>query len=65
MQDWDFLPEGRICFWGGWGGSLVINDVDRNLTITYMMNKMASALVGDARGAAIIRAVYAGLGVEI
>lgn len=65
MADWGFLPEGRLCFWGGWGGSLIINDVDRNLTIAYMMNKMASALLGDERGANLVKAAFAGAGVAV
>ncbi|MFT4564575.1 MAG: CubicO group peptidase (beta-lactamase class C family) [Gammaproteobacteria bacterium] len=55
-------PNGRICFWGGWGGSLVINDLDNELTFAYMMNKMGEGTVGDARGAALIQAMYRGLG---
>lgn len=35
------LPEGRECCFGGWGGSLVIIDVDRRITFAYVMNKMA------------------------
>jgi CubicO group peptidase (beta-lactamase class C family) len=35
------LPEGRVCCWGGYGGSLVIIDVDRRMTSAYVMNKMA------------------------
>ena len=35
------LPEGRVCCWGGYGGSLVIIDVDRRITFAYVMNKMA------------------------
>lgn len=35
-----FLPEGRLCLWGGAGGSLVIADVDRRMTFAYVMNKM-------------------------
>ncbi len=35
-----YIPEGRICFWGGWGGSTIVVDCDRNMTIAYMMNKM-------------------------
>lgn len=35
------LPEGRVCCWGGTGGSLVIIDVDRRITFAYVMNKMA------------------------
>ena len=34
-------PEGRVCSWGGAGGSLVIIDVDRRMTFAYVMNKMA------------------------
>jgi CubicO group peptidase (beta-lactamase class C family) len=34
-------PEGRVCSWGGYGGSLVIIDVDRRITFAYVMNKMA------------------------
>jgi CubicO group peptidase (beta-lactamase class C family) len=37
--------EGRICAWGGTGGSTVIIDVDRRITFAYVMNKMASAAV--------------------
>jgi CubicO group peptidase (beta-lactamase class C family) len=34
-------PEGRVCWWGGFGGSAVIIDVDRRITFAYVMNKMA------------------------
>ena len=51
-------PDGRICRWGGWGGSSVVVDVDRNVTITYMMNKMHSGLVGDVRSFNLVRAAY-------
>ena len=34
-------PRGGRCFWGGWGGSMIVMDLDRRLTISYMMNKMA------------------------
>ena len=56
-----YLPDGRVCFWGGWGGSLISVDTDSNLTIAYMMNKMGDGLVGDARGAALIGATYRAL----
>jgi CubicO group peptidase (beta-lactamase class C family) len=35
------LPEGRVCCFGGMGGSLVVIDVDRRITFAYVMNKMA------------------------
>ena len=53
-----FLPEGKICFWGGWGGSLIIMDLDRRLTLSYMMNKMGPGVVGSDRAAAYTTAVY-------
>ena len=42
-----FIPDGRIGFWGGAGGSMVIVDVDRRMTLAYVMNKMAPTLVPD------------------
>src|SRR5262245_14666898 len=35
------FPGGRVCAWGGTGGSSVIIDVDRRVTFAYVMNKMA------------------------
>ncbi|MEN3315641.1 MAG: hypothetical protein V7605_1875 [Acidimicrobiaceae bacterium] len=58
-----WLPEGRICFWGGWGGSMIIMDLDRRMTIAYMMNRMAPGILGSDRSAAYVRAVYDHLGV--
>src|SRR6516164_620513 len=40
-----FPTEGRVCAWGGTGGSTVIIDVDRRITFAYVMNKMAPAAV--------------------
>jgi CubicO group peptidase (beta-lactamase class C family) len=55
-----FLPEGsRICFWGGWGGSMVIVDVDRRMTIAYMMNQMADGIIGGPSATALITTAYA------
>jgi len=34
------VPVGRSCYWGGLGGSVVVNDLDRRLTIAYAMNRM-------------------------
>jgi CubicO group peptidase (beta-lactamase class C family) len=56
-----YLPNGRVCFWGGWGGSLIVMDLDRRLTVSYMMNRMAPGIVGSERSEAYIRAVYAAL----
>jgi CubicO group peptidase (beta-lactamase class C family) len=42
---YSLTPEGRVCAWGGTGGSTVIIDVDRRITFAYVMNKMAPAAV--------------------
>lgn len=52
------LPDGRICYWGGWGGSAIIVDLDRHMTFAYVMNRMAEGLLGDPRGEGLIRATY-------
>jgi CubicO group peptidase (beta-lactamase class C family) len=33
------VPDEKICFWGGWGGSMVLINPDRRTTIAYVMNK--------------------------
>lgn len=53
-----FVPEGRICWWGGWGGSVIVVDVDRRMTLAYMMNKMASGLVGNPTSFDLVTAAY-------
>lgn len=58
-----YIPEGRICFWGGWGGSMVVVDLDRRMTIAYMMNKMHAGIIGNTTAASLITAVYGALGV--
>ena len=57
-----WIPDERICFWGGWGGSMIIMDVDRRMTISYMMNRMAPGIIGSDRSAAYGRAIYDAVG---
>ena len=48
---YSLVSEGRVCAWGGTGGSTVIIDVDRRITFAYVMNKMApggAALIARA-----------------
>jgi CubicO group peptidase (beta-lactamase class C family) len=51
----------RSCAWGGYGGSLVISDLDARVTIAYVMNRMESGLIGDLRGASIAMATLTSL----
>ncbi|MCO1658608.1 serine hydrolase domain-containing protein [Pseudonocardia humida] len=57
-----WIPDGRICFWGGWGGSMIIMDLDRRVTISYMMNGMGPGIIGSTRSAAYTAAIYQALG---
>lgn len=56
------LPPGAA-FWGGWGGSLIIADLDSRTTYAFVMNRMVSTLMGDPRtmslGAAVAMALAA------
>lgn len=51
-------PTDRGCFWGGWGGSLVVVDPGRRMCVAYVMNRMGDGIVGDFRGAGIAAAAY-------
>jgi CubicO group peptidase (beta-lactamase class C family) len=52
---------GRACYWGGYGGSVIVVDMERRATFAYMMNKMGDGIVGDTRGMALGLAVMGGL----
>jgi CubicO group peptidase (beta-lactamase class C family) len=56
------MPIGpRSCYWGGYGGSIIVIDQETELTVCYVMNRMESGLVGDLRGAAIVLEAVQGL----
>lgn len=51
-------PSGRVCWWVGHGGAVVVNDLDRRMTMAYAMNKMAAELVGAAKTREYVRTTY-------
>jgi CubicO group peptidase (beta-lactamase class C family) len=55
----------HACAWGGYGGSLVFNDLDSRTTIAYVMNRIEGGLVGDARGPSIAFAAAASLAAAV
>ncbi len=57
-ENFPTMPDGRLCFWGGWGGSVIINDLDRRMTIAYMMNKMQGDILGNATAAGVVERIY-------
>ncbi|MCU1368050.1 MAG: serine hydrolase, partial [Ilumatobacteraceae bacterium] len=52
-------PNPRACFWGGWGGSLCVNDLDSRTTFAYVMNRMGEGTTGDMRGGLLLYAAHA------
>jgi CubicO group peptidase (beta-lactamase class C family) len=54
------LPE-TSCFWGGWGGSIVVADPTTRLTLCYVMNRMGDGTTGDLRGGMLAGAFAAAL----
>jgi len=54
-------PNQRILYWGGWGGSVSIMDLDAKLSIAYVMNKMVTTATGDPRSTKPIEALYASI----
>ncbi|NOT41716.1 MAG: serine hydrolase [Alphaproteobacteria bacterium] len=55
------LPSSNTCFWGGWGGSLVVADLDKRVCCAYVMNKMGEGPTGDLRAFQMIMPVYQAL----
>jgi CubicO group peptidase (beta-lactamase class C family) len=54
-------PNPRACFCGGWGGSIVVVDLDARMAVAYIMNRMGEGTLGDQRGAGIVLAAFAAL----
>jgi CubicO group peptidase (beta-lactamase class C family) len=52
------FPNPNSVFWGGYGGSLVIADMDARLCMAYVMNRMAPTTTGDLRAASIAAACW-------
>ncbi|KAJ5191314.1 uncharacterized protein N7498_010299 [Penicillium cinerascens] len=47
------------CYWGGWGGSMAIMDVQRRVTICYAQNRMKTpGTTGDSRVESYVNAIY-------
>lgn len=57
------IPAGRICYWGGWGGSMAVMDSDRRMTFAYVMNKMGQVTpAGTERTRRYTSLIYQALG---
>ena len=54
-------PNPNIAYWGGWGGSTAVIDLDARLCISYVMNRMEGNLMGDLRGFKLLQAAHRSL----
>lgn len=53
------IPDGRVCWWTGYGGAVVVNDADRRTTLAYAPNRLADHLVSSPRTDAYVRTAFA------
>ncbi|MGE0622771.1 MAG: serine hydrolase domain-containing protein [Pseudomonadales bacterium] len=51
-------PSQSGMFWGGAGGSTIVVDQEHRVCLSYVMNQMAPAIVGDSRGGSLGKAFY-------
>jgi len=51
-------PNERAFFWGGWGGSIAVIDLDARVSIAYVMNRMEANLMGDVRGGSLVLTAF-------
>lgn len=56
------LPSPNSIYWGGYGGSLILIDMDAKTTIAYVMNRMEPTTEGDTRAFGLAMTVWQALG---
>jgi len=56
-----FVPNGKRCSWGGWGGSWATMNPDEDATFAYVMNKMGGGLLGSERTSTYMNIFYEAL----
>ncbi|WP_310964892.1 serine hydrolase domain-containing protein [Nocardioides terrisoli] len=52
------VPEGRVCWWTGYGGAIVVNDLDRKVTVAYAMNKLDQHFTSSPRTDEYLRTAF-------
>jgi len=55
------LPNPNSMYWGGYGGSLIVIDMDARTTFGYAMNKMAGTTTGDTRAFGLLMGMWQAL----
>ncbi|KAJ5675717.1 beta-lactamase [Penicillium macrosclerotiorum] len=54
----EWMLDGRVCYWTGWGGSIGMMDLDNQMTITYTMNRMGAGFGATDRTADYVTTIY-------
>ena len=62
LSDMFPVPHDNTIFWGGYGGSIIIIDLDARTTIAYVMNRMGNTTMGDARAMGLVDAFWRAAG---
>ncbi|MFL6160033.1 MAG: serine hydrolase domain-containing protein [Marmoricola sp.] len=52
------IHEGRVCWWTGYGGAIVVNDLDSRTTFAYAENRLADHMVASPRTDAYVRTAF-------
>ncbi|MBF4162498.1 serine hydrolase domain-containing protein [Nocardioides acrostichi] len=52
------VPSGRVCWWTGYGGAIVVNDLDRRLTLAYAPARLVDHMVASPRTDAYVRTTF-------
>lgn len=55
------FPHPNSLFWGGYGGSLAVIDMDARTSFGYAMNRMAPTTTGDMRALGLVMAMWQAL----
>jgi hypothetical protein len=56
--DRGLMPHPNTLYWGGYGGSLAVIDLDARTTIAYAMNRMTGTTTGDLRAFGLAMAFW-------
>ncbi len=52
------MPNGRVCWWTGYGGAIVVNDLDRRATVAFTPNKLHDHMVSSPRTDEYVRTAF-------
>lgn len=52
------VPSGRVCWWTGYGGAIVVNDLDRRTTLAYAPNRLENHMLSSPRTDGYLRTAF-------